>query len=124
MSERMKYMKSRKRGVTILLFVILLITSSCDQGEWPIGKDTVRSWKQGKIQIQRTPDHSYVLVVDHKDMLTNIGNFGSDRSFVYMVSIGQRWFAVYSIDDEELELYYQIESIPDLQIRDIFSGLV
>lgn len=111
--------------ITILLFVSLLIMSSCDQGEWPIGKDTVASWKHGKIQIQRDPAKYYVLVVDHKTVWANIGNFCSDSSCVYMVSIDQRCFTVFHIDEEEMDLYYpQIESIPDLRLRDIFSALV
>ena len=109
--------------IGLLLVLSLLILSSCEQGEWPIGKDTVASWKQGKIQIQRSPDHSYALVVDHKNVVTEIQTYRCDSNYIYMV-INKRVFEIFSIDDEALNTFFGLESISDRQMRIVFSDMI
>lgn len=109
--------------IILLLLISLLTLSSCYQGEWPIGKDTVSYWKNGKVQIQRAPDHSYVLVVDHKDIVLDINTYVYNNGNIYM-RYGQKVFLVFNIDDELLNTYFGLESISDPEIRSFFSDMI
>ena len=116
-------MKKSSISFVVLLLLSLLVLSSCEQGEWPIGKDTVASWKQGKIQILRSPDYSYALVVDHKNRVSDIQTYRCDSNFIYMV-LNKRVFEIFNIDDESLNTFFGLESISDMQTRILFSDMI
>ncbi len=115
-----------KKGIAayiILVLLSLLILTSCEQSEWPIGRDTVAAWNQGRIQIVRTPDHGFALVVDHENRVSDISVYHRDGSDIYMI-LYQRVFIRFSLEDESIDTYFSLESITDSHTRTIFSCML
>lgn len=120
-------MKNRQKrsmiGSIILLLLALLVMTSCEWGEWPIGRDTVAAWKQGKIQIQRTPDHGFALVVDHKDAVSDIKTYRRDGCCIYMITY-QSVFIRFGLEDESTDTWFDLESITDRQTKTVFTHMI
>ena len=117
-------MKTRFYIIAVLLLLCIIALTSCRQDEWPTGRDTVQSWKQGKIQIVRDPNQGLILIVDHKVTIGDIKAYRSDGRYIYLVQNNRRVFERFSLEDEAYETYFGLDSITDERTLRIISEMM
>ena len=110
----------------ILIFIgIIFIGFSCTEKEYPSGRDTARSFGDGRFQILWGKSDIKVLhdCKTQRTILREIQNWDKDGDIIYVIGSKDQLFTVLNFVTAEVQQYNTTDNIPDT-FKDKYHELV